>query len=310
MPILRVGQRVRLRATANEPEQEGRVVSLPVGGSFLVRCPPDAGEEGVHSIPVERVKAANARTPQIPKAAGLDHSECVFTFANRVVYYRANTSDLPCLREVIERDCYSRKTKGVTIESGDLWLDLGANIGAFSALVLARGGQVVAYEPEANNIALLRRNTDRIEKGASAATIVESCVTASHEPELTFYGPQNPNDFYRWNTRPTQRRAPIGVWRNTHISKVPLFNWDGIKMDIEGAEHDILDARALPKTRKLAMEYHATKDRSMNRFRHRMDYLRERFDVVAYPPALDRAKPGSEYEGFYDFIVHASGPKS
>lgn len=308
MPVLRIGQRVRLVAAPalGEPEQEARVVTLPVRGVFTVRIPPDAeGDEGLREVSIAMVKSANSRPSQIPKERGLTHEEAVYVAQPRdglplAVRYRMNTSDLPCIREVIERDCYERKSKGVTVESGELWLDLGANIGAFAMFALSRGAMVTAYEPEADNLTLLRKN-------APTALVVESCVTTSHDPDIAYYGPQNPNDMYRWNTRPNQRREPVGRWRNTHISQVPLMEWDGIKMDIEGAEHGILDARALPRTRKLAMEYHATKDRSMDNFHRRMRYLKERFEVVAYPPTLDRAKPGSEYEGFYDFIVHCSG---
>jgi hypothetical protein len=47
------------------------------------------------------------------------------------------------------------------LQSGDVFLDVGANIGIFtilSALVVGEKGKVIAFEPETHNFAILERN--------------------------------------------------------------------------------------------------------------------------------------------------------
>lgn len=251
------------------------------------------------AAPVKRSRARNALVSLIPKTAGLSHAVRGFHFQGRMIYYRENTSDRACIREVIERKCYERRKAGVFIEPGEKWLDLGANIGAFAALAIASGADVMALEPEAECFALLERN-------APEAIRVQAAVTASREPTLPFYGPKNPNDMYRWTTRPG-RRDPLGTWTNAFVGGL-TDTYDGVKSDIEGAELGMLDIETFPRARKLAMEYHITKDRDMERFRRHRDFLRRRYDVVWNTPALDR--PGARYAGFRDVILFCSELKS
>jgi hypothetical protein len=51
-----------------------------------------------------------------------------------------------------------RKSYGCGANKGEKWLDIGANIGAFSFEVLQKGGRVVAYEPSVENYAILQQN--------------------------------------------------------------------------------------------------------------------------------------------------------
>lgn len=249
--------------------------------------------------PTKKSRARNALCSLIPKQPGLPHSIRGFHFQGRLVYYRDNTSDRACIREVIERRCYEREKVGVLVAPGEHWLDLGANIGAFATLALSLGARVTAFEPEEACFELLRRN-------AQGALLIQSAVTALREPSLPFYGPRNPNDMYRWTTRPG-RRDPVGSWKNTHVGELEGTVFDGIKSDIEGAELLMLDERTFPRSRKLAMEYHITRDRDMERFRRHRDFLRERYQTVWNTPALDR--PGDRYAGFRDCILFASGMK-
>lgn len=68
------------------------------------------------------------------------------------------------------------------VSPGDVVVDVGANVGFYTALFARWAGdrgRVVAYEPDPANLRLLRRN-------ASATTIVRSCAVADAPGEETF----------------------------------------------------------------------------------------------------------------------------
>ncbi len=126
------------------------------------------------------------------------------------------------------------------VKSGDTALDLGANIGYYT-LLLARQvgaeGHVIAFEPDPDNLALLRKNLDA--NGYTNVT-VEAKAVSDAPGEVKLYK-ENWND------------ATPSLWESTHCTtSVPvecvrlddllagddgaLPHVDFIKMDIEGAE--------------------------------------------------------------------------
>lgn len=92
--------------------------------------------------------------------------------------------------------------------------------------------------------------------------------------------------------------------------------FDGVKMDIEGSEGELIDQWLLPKCNKLVMEYHSSRDKSIENLRRRLEVLRGRFEVVSYPPEYDRiiaAGGNTSYEGnqltYFDRMVFCMGAK-
>ena len=66
---------------------------------------------------------------------------------------RVNTLDRYVLTEVISSDEY-----GVSLSPGDVVFDIGAHIGAFSVQAAKKAKQVIAFEAEQGNYALLLEN--------------------------------------------------------------------------------------------------------------------------------------------------------
>lgn len=146
--------------------------------------------------------------------------------------------------------------------SGDenVIVDVGANIGAFSIYAASRAARarVVALEPHPTNYAALCVNIDlnelqdRVQSYALALSdIVEHRCLDDFRPG------------------PAHQLLPRGAWDGICVECVTLEKLietqglsqiDLLKLDIEGAEHEVLlttSREALSRVRRIAMEYHA-----------------------------------------------------
>lgn len=219
------------------------------------------------------------------------------------VKYRPGTSDERVLKEVIEGQCYRKAKIGFEIEEGEHWLDLGANIGAFAIYCRLLGATAECYEPDPENYKILGMNVPPSRDGS---TIHPVAVTTSKEKRIELFKGSRPEDRYRYTVIKSTR--PHLAAQNLYIGDLLRKNhgksgWDGAKLDIEGAELAMLDEELFPRVKKLCMEYHLSKDRSMANFRRRMKFLRSRFKVVSYIPSLDQKYPDDTYPGFYDRLI-------
>lgn len=215
-------------------------------------------------------------------------------------YVRPGTTDAKVLPEVVGRQVYAKRGF-LTIEPTDHWLDLGANIGAFTVLAASQGAAVRAFEPEPENFGLLQANVtlNGLHAELHEAAVVASSAS-SYAPLYLCGGPYNR---YRHTLRPVRGRQSIRV--NTIPLASLLDGWpNAVKADIEGAEIAMLSSGlAWPGIRKLALEYDFDQDSSIPRFHQRMDALREvGFEV--------RHRPLPARKATYDYwpsglLVHA-----
>ena len=160
---------------------------------------------------------------------------------------REGTTDSKVIDEIIDRRTYQHKRLGFDIVVGDVWLDLGANIGVFSCFVIARGGKVYGYEPEKNNFEILKENIKRtkIEYGASRRLISppqkegkvfrEGVSTTTGSVKL--YLTKNPENKYRHTIIPKKGRDTVTI-KVKSMDDILKEHSDinAVKMDIEGAE--------------------------------------------------------------------------
>jgi FkbM family methyltransferase len=222
------------------------------------------------------------------------------------VQYREGTSDERVIEEVLFRRAYRRITVGFDVEQGERWLDLGANIGAFALYCKWHSATAVCFEPDPGCFKLLLNNVQPF----LGFTAVQAAVTHLEYETIPFWGARDENDHHRYTAFPkkTSPRHPAGELPNWWAGDRMLqqnYRFDGIKMDIEGSEHGILDNDLLPKCNKLAMEYHIWLDKSMANLRRRLNYLKDRFKHVKYPPEFDRMMDsGEEFcTSYYDRTI-------
>jgi FkbM family methyltransferase len=231
------------------------------------------------------------------------------------IVYRPDSSDALVIEEILgKKQCYRKVSIGFTIEAGEHWLDLGANIGAFVKYASLQGASCEAYEPEAECFRLLGINSGSCDT-ASKNRIYRAAVSCEKTKSIAFYTSPREHDHYRGTvvlTGPRSRYVPTGHVDNVYAPA--LFRkrkWDGVKMDIEGAEIGMIDNEFIPRCEKLVLEYHFTRDKLVSHMRNRMKILKKYFKVVNYRPCIDNpeAFPNDRYNTFHDPIVYCLGWK-
>lgn len=179
---------------------------------------------------------------------------------------RENTTDEKVIPEVIGKNIYLKRP-AIQIRAKEKWLDLGANIGAFTVLAASQGAEVTAFEPEQQNFDLLENN---IKLNNLTAKTVRAAVNASGAP-AKLYLCKTAQNKYRHTLKPIRGRSAIDIQIMSFADVIKQYNPCGIKLDIEGAEIEILDSKPeLHNVERIAMEYHFDHDYSVANFRNRM----------------------------------------
>lgn len=223
-------------------------------------------------------------------------------FGGMFAKYRPNTTDERVLHEVLEKRVYRRVRIGFDVEEGETWLDLGANIGAFALYCKLRGATATCYEPEPAGFSLLRENVPEFKCARSA-------VTTSRSTEVPFYMPNDVENLCRGTVYPMLRNREVGTVPNVFIDGFRNMTFDGVKMDIEGAEMDILDRGVLPICEKLVLEYHTSRDGSIENLETRLAFLKSKFKEVDYPPEFDRLIQEGIGKPYFDRLIFCKGRK-
>jgi hypothetical protein len=171
-------------------------------------------------------------------------------------YYREGMSDFKTFQEVLGNEVYLKK--GMTIQSGETWMDCGGNVGAFTLLACSKGALVTVYEPDPYNCEMIRKN---LQLNGFEATIIQAALSHNDTKELTLFIGNNGNVW---------RNSIVKKWNNKGI-KVPCVNFedeaknfDCCKMDIEGAEMLILE-NTKKVFKKLVYEWSFDIDPSLSR---------------------------------------------
>jgi FkbM family methyltransferase len=125
----------------------------------------------------------------------------------------------------------------------DIFVDIGANFGLhtlYASTILKNGGQVYAFEPLPQNIALLEKHI-RLNK-RSNVTIFKGAVSNSDKEYLEFYFPEE--DFLQTGALKPHTGASNKIQVKNHRLDDLADQWNKpvklIKIDVEGAEMDVL----------------------------------------------------------------------
>lgn len=216
--------------------------------------------------------------------------------------YRPGTTDERVFTEVVERAGYRRPSAGFEVEPGERWLDLGANVGAFGIYCKLRGAEAVCYEPEPGCYELLVRNVPWF-------TTIQSAVTTYETDYIPFHTGKDGTNHSRGSVFNVRTLKPSGEVPNTFVGSL-CGRYDGIKMDVEGSEFDILDQGLLPWSNKLVLEYHSSRDPSAEGLARRIEYLKSIYAGIAYPPEYDRKiAEGGTAKTFFDRLIFCWGRK-
>lgn len=244
-------------------------------------------------------------------------------------YHRPNSSDETAFREVVEKQCYRRHKINFYPYPGEHWLDLGANVGAFTLWCVSRGvTRVTCYEPDRVCYNILRRNlvayqgnivdgniaqgdiAPRVTSSAVTLSATRAAVTVSKSPTVELWPSADPRVHYRNSIFQKGRCAkePVLV-PNVYAGELASQRFDGVKMDIEGAELAMIDEWLIPKCNKLCLEYHSSRDKDLDNLKRRLDILKSRFKVVKYQD-YDNAILHNDLNRYapYDRVVFCMDP--
>lgn len=179
-----------------------------------------------------------------------------------LVYSNARTPLHSLFMDVFARASYMNP--GIpTIKSGDIVVDIGANIGMFSlfAASLSPDVQVYAFEPASDTFALLQKN---VEANHLANVQCAKCAVSAKTGELGLY-------LHRGSTGDSVIRDWVGNQNITGMESVPsvslndlfyrygLPRCDFLKVDCEGSEFDLFSTasdQTFEKITAIAVEYH------------------------------------------------------
>jgi len=135
-----------------------------------------------------------------------------------------------------------------TLKPGDIVVDIGANFGMYTlgaAKRLVSGGKVLAFEPDARSMSLLKENI-RLNKFENLVTCLDVCV-GSYDGKVDFFAAADPSfsGIYDTNRSETTGCLSLPIRRlDSVMQEHGVTRVNKIKIDVEGAEHEVLKGAA------------------------------------------------------------------
>ena len=170
---------------------------------------------------------------------------------------RPHTDDLKTVKSNLVTRHYWRDFLPITKDS--VVVDLGAHIGSFTVLAAQIASKVVAFEPVPSNYRLLKANIER--NGLKNAVLYQmaiSGVSGFREICICEDASTGTHSFYSESGSTSKQRVQT-ISLEDLMKKESLPTIDFLKVDCEGAEHDIfgnMNAETAAKIRSIAMETH------------------------------------------------------
>lgn len=121
---------------------------------------------------------------------------------------------------------------------GDVFLDIGANIGYFSVLAASRvgqHGQVFCFEPDPNNAALLAASIE-VNKLQVQTTIVQAGLADENQPGRLHLSDSNFGDHQIYADEDSRESLDIRLLKGADYLPGRTERVDLIKIDVQGAE--------------------------------------------------------------------------
>jgi len=157
--------------------------------------------------------------------------------------------------EIFYRKGYTPKF--LPIKSGDVVVDIGANVGVFGLFAASKGaGKIYAFEPLPNNASLIKINFK--ENNVPEPVVVQAAVTDKSGRARFYLGKSDPHgSLVKEGFRGKIEVSTLTL--GSIISKYHLKKVDFLKIDAEGSEGKIVMStppEVWMKIRKVSLEYH------------------------------------------------------
>ncbi len=181
-----------------------------------------------------------------------------------VIKVRPHTDDLKIVKSNFVTQHYFKDY--IPIPKGSIVVDVGAHIGTFSVMVARKAHKVLAFEPEPSNFQMLKKNKEL--NHLENVSIFEMAVSGSSGyQDITVYGKDSTGNhsLYQGSTSGAGKKRVQTISLDEIIRKEALTRIDFLKLDCEGAEHDILKHMSFEIARKImgmVMETHGVSPES------------------------------------------------
>lgn len=191
---------------------------------------------------------------------------------------RGGTLDQYCLNEVLERRVYTRFAQ---LNEDDVWADIGGHIGTFSALIAPKVRKVIAFEPDASNAAMFRRN---MELNEIANVKLYEAAAVADDRELAEFFLNTGKNTGAHSQFITRGRTKIVVPAVNLPEKLVEHGVTKIKMDCEGGELALVPAIDWSRIKEVHLEFHvnALKDKDYSLFTSVVNTLKANFTFVVH----------------------------
>lgn len=183
--------------------------------------------------------------------------------------------------------------KYIKPQESDVWADFGANIGLFGVLIFDKVKKLYAYEPHPENLKVLEENK-RYHKMDNYEVIDKAVVGDPSLKEVTFYL----QDDMACHSLAKRPRATTGEMTVSAIDINSVFenhpDINKVKMDIEGAEYDVLLAYdKWDRFDEVLFEWHSRPNKDKpekyaegTKYKEVVDYMSGFFPYIKYPESL------------------------
>lgn len=191
---------------------------------------------------------------------------------------------LGLLREDHYRPLFYEAHIPSSLSKDDVWLDIGANIGAFAIRAADYVKKVVAVEPEPDNLRCLRRNMllNRVDN----IDIAEAVITGRYDPTESLALSNSYSSTHRLGKIRGRKSIEVTAYNINDFVAANFIN--KIKMDCEGTEAEILEVIDLDPIEEIIFEYHFAflKDETWDRFNSILDSLRAAGFTILKAPVV------------------------
>jgi len=197
----------------------------------------------------------------------LEHDGLKFNF-------RKFTTDYKVFEEVILKKTYNRYK--VKFNENQVWLDLGGNIGTFTCLAAKHCKKVYSYEVEKENYKILKSNV-KLNKLKNVEIFKLGVTEQGNEKKLYICnGDYNKYQHTLLNLKKKLKTVKI---KSIRFKDTLSSDINCIKIDIEGAEMEILENNDFDNIDLLIFEYSFSFDNKTSRLISIIEKLKNNFEV-------------------------------
>jgi FkbM family methyltransferase len=188
---------------------------------------------------------------------------------------RPNTDDLKIVKSNLVTKHYERDF--VPITKGSVVIDVGAHIGSFTVMAAGIASKVLAFEPEPGNFQMLKKNVELNNlKNVSIFAMAVSGSSGYQDIFISDDASTGSHSLYTEDAIGGLRRRVETISLDDIIEKQTLRIVDFVKLDCEGAEHEIVERMSSDTAAKImgiAMETHGLDQRTPLNIYRRLEAL-------------------------------------